>query len=291
METAMSDSGSAGTTTRSPEETWHPARLIPTSGIGGQDEQEARATSSLLAVLAAVPEFGRALLIQVGAPAGRIRTFTEVPLKDGQEKVWRPDGAIVVQRGKTKWQCLVEVKTGRSPLQAAQVEAYLDLARIHGFDCVWTISNQIVDNPHDSPVTVDGRRTRRVALRHMSWWRILTEAIIQKQHRGIADPDQAWILGELIAYLDNERSGASGFEDMGDQWVTVRDAARQRTLRASDRGVRDVVEHWQQFVQYVCLGLRQDLGREVVAVWPKKLTPTERTDALTRSLIETGRLS
>ena len=40
---------------------WHPARLIPTVGIRGQEEQEKRATSSLLAVMRAVPEFGHAL--------------------------------------------------------------------------------------------------------------------------------------------------------------------------------------------------------------------------------------
>lgn len=38
------------------EDGWHEARLIPTSGIGGQEEQEKRATSSLLAVMRAVPE-------------------------------------------------------------------------------------------------------------------------------------------------------------------------------------------------------------------------------------------
>jgi hypothetical protein len=53
-----------------PEEAWHSARLIPTSGIGGQDEQEQRATSSLLAVMKAVPQFGRALVAHLAAPAG-----------------------------------------------------------------------------------------------------------------------------------------------------------------------------------------------------------------------------
>ena len=45
-----------------PEDGWRPSRLIPTTGIGGQDEQEQRATSSLLAVMSSVPQFGRALL-------------------------------------------------------------------------------------------------------------------------------------------------------------------------------------------------------------------------------------
>jgi hypothetical protein len=41
---------------------WQPARLIPVTGIKGQEEQEARATSAFLAVLRAVPEFTYALL-------------------------------------------------------------------------------------------------------------------------------------------------------------------------------------------------------------------------------------
>lgn len=49
---------------------WMPARLIPVAGIRGQDEQEIRAASSLLAVMGAVDEFGRTLLRDVGAPAG-----------------------------------------------------------------------------------------------------------------------------------------------------------------------------------------------------------------------------
>lgn len=40
------------------EEHWQAARLIPTSGINGLDEAERRATSALMAVMAAVPEFG-----------------------------------------------------------------------------------------------------------------------------------------------------------------------------------------------------------------------------------------
>jgi len=222
------------------EDAWHTARLIPTTGIGGQDEQEERATSSLLAVMRAVPEFGRSLLQHVDAPAGRISTYSEVRFKDEEEKVSIPDGGLVVERGKTRWRCLVEVKTGNAPLRAEQVSGYLDLARAHGIDAVLTISNQITSSPEESPVPVDPKKVKKVALRHLSWWHILTEAIDQHRHRGITDPDQAWLLGELIAYLDHDKSGASGFEDLGEKWVAVRDGARAQTLRALDAGVRDV---------------------------------------------------
>src|SRR5438552_2494185 len=80
------------------EDSWLAARLIPTSGINGADEQERRATSALLAVMGAVKEFGRALTQPLGAPAGSVQTFIEVPFKLGDAKVF-PDGLIRVARG------------------------------------------------------------------------------------------------------------------------------------------------------------------------------------------------
>jgi hypothetical protein len=268
-----------------------PARLIPVAGIRGQEEQEIRAASSLLAVMGAVDEFGRALMREIGAPAGRISTFTEVPLKTAEGKTARPDGAIVVERGKTSWRCLVEVKTGNVPLGVDQVSRYLDLAREHGFDALLTISNQISGSPQDAPVEIDGRKLRKVGLRHLSWWRILTEAVMQYQHKGVKDRDQAWILAELIAYLEHEKSGAIGFEDMGQHWVSVRNAARDGTIRLTDPGVRDVVDRWEQFVEYLCLSLSQDLGVPVAPAHSRERDGEQWTQALLGTLAEEGRLS
>lgn len=286
----MAGKGNGGSAPADPE-AWMPARLIPVAGIRGQDEQEIRAASSLLAVMGAVDEFGRALLREVGAPAGRLTTFTEVPLKDADGKVLRPDGAITVERGKTAWRCLVEVKTGNAPLKADQVSSYLDLAREHGFDAVLTISNQISGGPSDVPVVVDGRKLRRVDLRHLSWWRILTEAVMQHQHRGVKDPDQAWILGELIAYLEHDKSGAIGFEDMGKHWVQVRNSARDGTVRIADSGVRDVVDRWEQLIEYLCLGLSQDLGVQVASLQSRAKDGDKWTESLLVTLESSGKLT
>jgi hypothetical protein len=243
-----------------PEQDWVPARLIPAAGIRGQEEQETRATSALLAVLPAVPAFGHALLSGMGAPKGRLSTFTEVRLKDGDGKTHIPDGAIVVERGKKRWSCLVEVKTGRATLESAQVDRYLSMARAHGFDGLMTISNEILPDPQGLPYEVDRRRVGKLTVRHVSWWKVLTEAIVQHRFRGIADPDQAWVLGELIRYLDDERSGASGFEGMGSEWVSVREAARMGSLRAGDPAARTIAARWEQFIEYLCLHLSQELG-------------------------------
>jgi hypothetical protein len=274
-----------------PEETWRPSRLIPTTGIGGQDEQEERATSSLLAVMQAVPQFGRALLRHLGAPAGRITTYTEIRFQDVDEKLAIPDGAIVVERGATRWVCLVEVKTSGAALRVDQILRYLDLTRANRFDAVLTISNQITASPSELPFSLDARRLKSTSVRHLSWWQVMTEAQVEYRHNRVADPDQAWILGELIAYLDHERAGAGGFDDMGDKWVGVRDGARTGSLRAQDAGVREITGRWEQFVQFLALGLTQDLGRQVEPVWPRNLDPEARLDQGIRRLAELGKLA
>src|SRR5215210_7501507 len=217
------------------EESWHEARLIPTSGINGAEEQERRATSALLAVLSAVREFGRGLTQPLGAPAGNVETFIEVPFLLGDKKVF-PDGLIRVSRGQRSWTALVEVKTGTNPLVAEQLENYLDVARDNGFEALITISNEIPPAAGQHPTQVDKRKLRKVALHHLPWSQILAEAVMQKEHRGVADPDQAWILGELIRYLEHPRSGALEFDDMGPAWVPAREAVAAGTLRTTDKG-------------------------------------------------------
>lgn len=152
------------------EEGWHPARLIPTAGIKGIEEQEKRATSALLAVMRAVPEFSHALLTELKAPKGRITTFAEIQLKDSQGKTSIPDGAIVVTRGQKTWRALVEVKTSTAPLKAEQFARYLEMAREHGFDAVLTISNDIRRGRDEMPVEYDKRKVGRLKLCHLSWW-------------------------------------------------------------------------------------------------------------------------
>lgn len=246
----------------SPEPRWQAARLIPTSGISGQDEAERRATSALLAVMGSVREFGQALVKPLGAPAGPIATYIEVPFTLGEQRCI-PDGLIQTARGAKTWTALVEVKTGAATLERAQVESYLDVAREQGFDVVLTISNQIAPAPGVHPVTVDRRKLRTVALHHLSWAEVVTAAVRQRVHRGVSDPDQAWILGELIRYLEHPKSGALDFSDMGTEWVTVREAVAAGTLRGTDKGLAEVVSRWEQLLRFAALRLGRELGAEV----------------------------
>jgi hypothetical protein len=172
-----------------------------------------------------------------------------------------------------------------------QVGRYLDMARQHGFDAVLTISNQIRSDSTTLPYEVDKRKVGKIMVRHISWWRILTEAIVQHRFRGVSDPEQGWILNELIRYLDDPRSGAGGFEGMGDQWVTVRDAARHGTLRSTDEGAQAVAARWEQLVEYLCLHLSQELGVDVKHLKPRKKSASERVAEATKDLAQTGILS
>ena len=263
------------------EHAWEPARLIPVTGIGGALEQEGRATSALLAVLHIVPSFSKAILRYFRAPAGHVTTFREVTLEDREGNSQRPDGAIVVTRGKTKWTCLVEVKTAGNDLDADQVDRYLALAKQYKFDALLTISNQLVSSPEYSPVKVTKKAMGNVTLRHISWLRILTEAVNEYEHHGVNDPEQAWILGQLVDYLSHPRTGSGGFEGMGGSWVPIRDAAKLGTLTSSDPGVKEVVQDWQQFTEFLCLGLRQTLGSNVLPVYPRNSSASDRlTDAI-----------
>lgn len=274
------------------EENWHEARLIPTSGINGAEEQERRATSALLAVLSAVREYGRSLMKPLGAPAGTITTFIEVPFVLGERRLY-PDGLIRVARGKTSWTCLVEVKTGSNALAVEQLENYLDIARNEGFDAVLTISNEIPAVAGQHPTKIDKRKLRKVALHHLAWTEVLAEAVLQKEFRGVADPDQAWILGELIRYLEHTRSGALEFDDMGETWTAVRDAVATGTLRATDKGIATVVARFDALLRFTSLGLGRQLGTEAMPVLTRRelADPALRAQALTQILSQDGQLN
>ena len=274
------------------EENWHQARLIPTSGISGADEQERRATSALLAVMSSVREFGGAITKPLGAHAGNVETYIEVPFTLGTQRLF-PDGLVRVTRGAKVWTALVEVKTGVNSLRAEQLENYLDIAREQGFDAVLTISNEIPPVAGQHPTAVDKRKLKKVGLHHLSWSQVLCEAVMQKEHRGVADPDQAWILGELIRYLEHPRSGALEFSDMGDDWVSVRNAVVAGTLRPNDKTAPGVAARWDALLRFVSLQLGRRLGQEVTPVLSRReqAEPAQRLQNVLAELLGTGTMS
>ena len=271
---------------------WQPARLFSVTGVGNAEEQERRATSTLLSTMMAVREFGRALVARFGGPAGSIETYLEVPFTL-DERTSIPDGVIRVARAGRIWTALLEVKTGTSALRNEQVERYLDLARQQGYDAVITLSNDLAPMGGAHPVVVDGRKLRRVALHHISWSEVLHEAQMQLAHRGLDDRLQAWLLAELIRYLEHPRSGAASFDDMGMAWVPVREAVAASTLRAADRKIGAVCTSWERLVRQLSLQMTSQLGVTVNQVLPRRLASDHvaRGQAAAAELATSGTLS
>jgi hypothetical protein len=273
----------------SDESNWKRARLIPVSGIKGDREAEQRATSAFLAVLSIVRALSNELLTPLGASSAAkatVETFTEVTMDSGGESV-RPDGVVRVTFGKRSFTALVEVKTGGNKLVKDQVNAYWRSARQFGYDHVITISNEI------SPAgahPVDGLRVQRnspVRITHLSWVQILAAALRLKNHTGIDDPEQAWILGELVRYLQHEASGVLPLADMGDAWSTIRDAARAGTLNRRTQGLRDVARRIDEMHTFTALMLSTEIGEDVDVIHPKATSEqSARLDDFTKAMID-----
>ena len=274
---------------------WQEARLIPVAGISGASEAEQRATSALLSVLGIVRPFSKNLLTPMGASRADkalVETFIETTFKTSSGRSVRPDGLVRVTYGSTVWVALIEVKTGNSRLDRDQVESYVEVAKDNGYNCVLTISNEIPPTPGVHPSGLKMRSNSKVDLHHISWTRILTTAVMEKLHKGIDDPEQAWILGELIRYLEHPASGALGFEDMGDNWTNIRDGAREGTLNKRTEGITDIAQRWDQLLGFTSLKLGADIGQDVHEVVPRshQKDPSLRTKSFVDSLAEDGRL-
>ncbi|EFL24558.1 conserved hypothetical protein [Streptomyces himastatinicus ATCC 53653] len=274
-------------------DSWRRARLFPVSSLKSDREREMRATSVLLSVIAQVPEFGRRLTAAFGAPAGRMETFTEVSLPHGGNAPKRPDGVIRVERAGKLWTALVETKTNGNPLKPEQVQDYMDIAARRGYEAVITLSNDVaLEGSPLVDVKIDGRRKHKVALWHLSWAEVAHHAQMLIRHEGVGNPAHAWLLQELLHYLQHENSGCHGFQNMGPAWVPVRNGIDDETLCQGDRRAVDVVESWERLIRQVCLRLGGELGQKTLPVQRAKRGTDQgsRRADLADQLCEDGRL-
>ncbi|OKI99325.1 stress response protein TerZ [Streptomyces sp. CB01249] len=274
-------------------DSWRAARLFPASNLKSDKEREVRATSVLLSVMAQVPEFGRRLTAAFGAPAGRMQTFTEVSLPHG-ETPKRPDGVIRVERAGKLWTALVETKTNGNALKSEQVQNYMDIAARRGYEAVITLSNDVaLEGSPLVEVKTDGRRKHKVALWHLSWAEVAHQAQMLIRHEGVGNAAHAWLLQELLHYLQHENSGCHGFQNMGPSWVPVRNGIDEETLSQGDPRAVEVVESWERLIRQVCLRIGGELGQKALPVQrtPRGTTALSRRAAHADRLCEEGRLA
>jgi len=241
------------------------ARLIPTVA---DSKKEERATSTLLASFMVVPEFAREVLSEAGAPVGkRIKTvcYTEVTFKNNEKnKGPRPDGLVIISSGSKQWTALIESKIGNADLTKQQVEEYLDLAKTHGINALITISNQFATTPTHHPVKVAKNKLRSVELYHFSWLSLKSKAVLLTANKGVDDPEQAYILSELVRYLDHDSSGVSSLTRMPSEWKDLCSSVQHGTALAKTSDVvESSVSGWHQLLRHLSLNLSMSIGQPV----------------------------
>lgn len=266
-----------------------PSRLFP---LVADTSREQRIASILLSVMTQVPALASELLGTAGLRVGlrtKIEAFTEVVLhQDGAENS-RPDGLIVVTSGKNQWSALVEAKIGKADLDPQQVQCYVEMARDNGIDTVITISNQFVARADQSPVQVSKVLLRKVRLVHWSWMSIVTACQILEHQQSVEDPEQAFLLRELLRYLEDPRAGVERFTQMGANWKELTQRVNNgAALKKTDGDIESVIACWFEEERDLCLQLSRHVGQPVETIIERrlKLEPSVRMRAAISALIE-----
>jgi hypothetical protein len=217
------------------------------------------------------------MLQDVGGPTNQratVQSYSQVVFKDtsGERKL-RPDGFLEVDSGRKIWRAIIEAKIGNAELSVEQVEAYLDLARELEIDAVITVSNQFSTIPTHHPIPVSKQKLRSVELYHFSWLAILTKARLLSEDKTVGDPEQAFILKELIRYLSHPASGVCEMTRLGSEWKDVCNKIQTGTpIAKSDTTATAVVSQWHQLTRYLALELSNAVGKSVDVWLPRSHT-------------------
>ncbi len=224
-----------------------------------------------------------------------ISTFVGPGYRTSEDRLIRPDGLIRVEfRKSIAFEALVEVKTARNRLNAEQINEYLELAKAEDIGTVITISNEIAPSPGVHPTSgLKVRSNSKTQVQHLSWAMILAEAVKEHTHRGIEDPEQAWILNELIRYLTHEKSGVLHFDDMGDNWTTVLGGVADGNLSRRNPEIAEICQRWDQLLRFTTLKLGTEIGADVTEVIPRshQKDPQLRNKEFVSTLCSDGTLA
>lgn len=247
------------------------SRLIP---VVADMSREERAISPVLATFEIVPSLAHSMLSEVGGPTNqraKIRAFSQVVFKGAPtERKLRPDGLLEVDSGRKIWRAIIEAKIGGAELSAEQIEAYLDLARQMRIDAVITISNQFATIATHHPVPINRQKLRHVNLFHFSWQALLTKARLISEDKSVDDPEQAFILRELIRYLAHESSGVLAMTRLGKEWKEICTKIQTGTpVGKSDNDTAAVVAQWHQLTRSLALELSTSIGKIVDVRLPR----------------------
>ena len=233
------------------------ARLIPFYKPG----DEMALTSIFLSGLRLINEFRKNIFKSIGLPySGNVHIFTEVEFLLFDKK--RIDGLILIVRGKKIVDAvIIEVKNKNNELSNQQITNYIEIAKEYKIPKILTISNQFVNFPTQSPLSI--KTPKSVSLFHFSWSYILTIAhiLLIDNETNISKEDQVEIMKEILNYFESSKSGVVGFQQMKPGWTEVAHKINAgASLKLKDDAVDETVSSWIEEERDMALILSRELG-------------------------------
>jgi len=250
-----------------------PARLFP---VLAEACKEQRTLSIVLATMISVRPFAAKLLAELGVRIGKRSTvscFTEVTLTNEIKGLKdRPDALIVVETGRKSWSALVEAKVGKQQVGTEQLARYIELARANNIDAILTITNELTPDPAINPTRISKSLPKKLSLFHFSWASILTNAFLLATSKD--DPfennDEAFLISELIRYLENQGSGRLPLDQMNRDWPKiVSDIQAGHPLNTKSPEIEEMVTMWHQEARDVALIMTRKLQEPVTTVYSR----------------------
>ena len=242
------------------------ARLIP---VGSEKALERRGVSTLLACLSVIKDLAEGLFSSVGQQIGvrnQIECYTEVVFKG---EVLRPDGLIILRKGERTWSALIEAKIGNKELELDQIKEYIRIAKENSIDAIITISNQLCVLPTHHPLKISTKLRSKIGIYHWSWIFITSSAALKLEVEDDIDPEQKYMLEEMLRYFRHESSGVKDFDSMNPEWREVCQKIKRGEQLNQTLEIEDTLGAWEQAQKSASLLLTGELGVPVVIRIPR----------------------
>jgi hypothetical protein len=235
------------------------SRLIPVLKTG----DEMALTSIIMSSLRLIKEFKDQIFKETKLKrGGKAYYYTEVCFKD-IDKESRIDGLIlIVVSGEIKDAAFLEVKNGKNVLSQEQMLKYYKLAQaLQNVPKIITISNEFVGDSSQSPIYIKNQ-SKKISFFHFSWTYIktLAQLLLFDNDDNIRDEDQVEIMKEVLFYLDDDRSGVSGFHRMSSGWKEVAEKIKNQQSLSDNDIITDAINSWYQEEADMSLLLSRKLG-------------------------------
>lgn len=242
----------------------NPARLFP---IVAESQKEQKTLAIVLSSMVSVRPFAGAILKQVDVRVGKrttVRAFTEVTLTNEVKGLKdRPDAYLTVETGRSSWSALIEAKVGKQTVESDQLERYVELAKANSIDAVITITNELAPDPTIIPTPMLKQIPKGVTLFHLSWSAILTQAflLVSAKDDPFQNDDEAFIVGELVRYLEHPNSGRLPMDAMSKEWPKiVADIQARHPIQPKSPDIQEMITSWHQEARDVALLMTRKLG-------------------------------